>query len=766
MASRKITGMRNREAARYARWSAGVAVAICLLVLGVYLHRRARDRARGKTFAPVPEIVAQQSASFGFSRVVGTRTIFTVHASQATQFKDENRSLLENVQITIFGPQGDRNDSVHAGECSYEPNTGSIRCQGVVQIDLRDAKSGAQKSELHLDTSDILFDHDSGKVSTDKSVAFKFSGGEGKGTGLEYEPQTENVKLEKDVQLEISPPQKSSAVSIFIASSALEFRRSDNRLRLFGPVRVRQDTHTLTAGALDLQLDAAMQPEHAVATGNPEIVASGARGKVTLTAGQMTTDLSPNGTIQKITADENVRGESSGRDGENHLSAQHTEIFMNLTAAGSEPREVLAQGNVKAETNERKAHGNLATESLRVELSPSESGERVASAETLAPGKIMLTEPNESDQLQGGRLSAIFGAQSRLSELHGSSGVRIERKPGSDPLQTSTAQNFSAKFGSDGNWQAIDESGNVKFRQGDRSGAANTAQLSRAANEMILAGSAFVEDSTSRLQAEKIRMNQTTNEMRARGNVVASFAGQKGSPAANPAAGSVQISADEMNGTSPAKSTNTNSSNDLSGILANTGHAVFAGHARLWQGADVLQAQTIEFWQDENRTEARGDALGEFVEAPHNDLANGKQAGKKSAPVLWQVRAPKVDYWSDSGKMEWGEGVEAHSSEGTIVSRTLEMSFSKTENNQQTLERAVATGKVRIQQNGRTGTAERGEYIARDGKFILSGGQPTLADSSGNTTTGRELTFFLANDSILVDSQNDSRAITKHPSEK
>ncbi|MGC1106513.1 MAG: LPS export ABC transporter periplasmic protein LptC, partial [Candidatus Acidiferrales bacterium] len=763
---RKITGMRNREAARYARWSAGVAVAICLLVLGVYLHRQARDRAHGKTFAPVPAIVAQQSASFAFSRVVGTRTIFTVHASQATQFKDQNRSLLENVQITIFGPQGDRNDSVRAGECSYEPNTGSIRCQGVVQIDLRDAKSGAQKSELHLETSDILFDHDSGKVSTDKSVALNFSGGEGKGTGLEYEPQTENVKLEKNVQLEISPPRKPSAVPIFIDSSALEFRRSENRLRLFGPVRLRQDTHTLTAGALDLHLDAAMQPESAVATGNPEIVASGARGKVSFTAEQMTIDLSPSGAIQKITADGNVRGESSGRDGENHLSAQHAEIFMNLTAAGSEPREVLAQGSVKVETNERKAHGNLSTESLRVELSPSEGDERVAGAETLAPGKIMLTEPNESDQLQGGRLSAIFGAQSRLSELHGSSGVRIERKLGSDPPQTSTAQNFSAKFGSDGNWQAIDESGNVKFHQGDRSGAADTAQLSRAANEMILAGSASVEDSMSRLQAEKIRMNQTKNEMRASGNVVASFAGQEGSSAANPAAGSAQISADEMYGTSSGKSANTNSSTDLSDNLPNRGHAVFSGHARLWQGADVLQAQKIEFWQDENRTEARGDALGEFVEAPHSDLAKGKQTGKKSAPVLWQVRAPKVDYWSDSGKMEWGGGVEAYSSEGTIASQTLEMSFSKTENNQQTLERAVAEGKVRIQQNGRTGTAERGEYIARDGKFILSGGKPTLADGSGNTTTGRELTFFLANDSILVDSQNDSRSITKPQSEK
>ena len=756
--------MRNRDAARYARWSAGVAVAICLLVLGVYFHRRARDGERGKNFAPVPATVAQQSAGFAFSRAVGTRTLFTVHASQATQFKDENRILLENVQIEIYGPQGDRNDFVRANECSYEPDTGSIRCQGVVHIDLRDARTAAQKSELQLDTSDILFDN-SGKVTTDKPVALKFSGGQGKGTGLEYAPQTEDVKLEKDVQLEILPPQKPQAVPVNVTSSALEFRRVDKLLRFFGPVRLQQDTHTLTAGMLELQLDAAMQPARAVATGNPEILASGARGKASFAADQMTANLSPSGAIEKISADQNVRSESSGPDGENHFSAKHAEILMEITNGASEPREILAQGNVKAETNRSKARGNLATESLRVELAPSGSGkgERVASAETLAPGEMELIEPSEFDQLRGGKLTAIFDAQSELSELHGNSGVRVDRRVGADPPQTSTAQDFLAKFGADRNWETIDESGNVKFRQDERSGAANAAELSRATNEMMLAGSASVEDSASHLQAERIWLNQATREMRANGKVAASFSGQSANAAASHATNSMQISSDEMTGVSPAQSSNTKSNVNFSNIdLSNGGHAVFSGHARLWQGSDILQAQAIEFWQDEKRTEARGDALGEFVEAAHNDTPNdganeaasSKQAGKKSAPVLWQVRAPKVDYWSDSGKMEWSDGVEARSSEGTMQSRTLELLFLKNANNQQAIERAIAAGQVHIEQNGRTGTAERGEYFAREGKIILSGGQPTLTDSSGNTTTGHELTFFLANDSVLVDSQN------------
>jgi hypothetical protein len=49
----------------------------------------------------VPPTVQQRSAVFSFSKVEQERTLFTVRASQATEFKEGNRSLLEDVWITI-----------------------------------------------------------------------------------------------------------------------------------------------------------------------------------------------------------------------------------------------------------------------------------------------------------------------------------------------------------------------------------------------------------------------------------------------------------------------------------------------------------------------------------------------------------------------------------------------------------------------------------------------------------------------------------------
>jgi len=74
----------------------------------------------------------------------------------------------------------------------------------------------------------------------------------------------------------------------------------------------------------------------------------------------------------------------------------------------------------------------------------------------------------------------------------------------------------------------------------------------------------------------------------------------------------------------------------------------------------------------------------------------------------------------------------------------------------QQISRAVGTGGVTVEQGKRRATADRGEYTAADGKFVMTGGTPTIFDASEGTTTGRQLTFYLADATIIVDSENGS----------
>ena len=117
--------LRNREAARYARWAATTAGLIAVAVVGIYAEHALRQaRARRSAPVAVPITVQQQSAQFSFSKVEQDRTLFTIRASRATQYKDQNRSLLEDVWITVYGRNGSRNDNIHTRECDYQPLSG------------------------------------------------------------------------------------------------------------------------------------------------------------------------------------------------------------------------------------------------------------------------------------------------------------------------------------------------------------------------------------------------------------------------------------------------------------------------------------------------------------------------------------------------------------------------------------------------------------------------------------------------------------------
>jgi lipopolysaccharide export system protein LptC len=96
---------------------------------------------------------------------VGTdqgRALFTIRASHATQYKDQNRALLQDVWITIYGHDGSRNDNIHTRECNYEPTTGNVVCEGDVQIDLASATPSTASGKpgektLQVSTKNLSF---------------------------------------------------------------------------------------------------------------------------------------------------------------------------------------------------------------------------------------------------------------------------------------------------------------------------------------------------------------------------------------------------------------------------------------------------------------------------------------------------------------------------------------------------------------------------------------------------------------------------------
>jgi lipopolysaccharide export system protein LptA len=73
----------------------------------------------------------------------------------------------------------------------------------------------------------------------------------------------------------------------------------------------------------------------------------------------------------------------------------------------------------------------------------------------------------------------------------------------------------------------------------------------------------------------------------------------------------------------------------------------------------------------------------------------------------------------------------------------------------------VAEGDVLIQQPNRRATGQKLVYTAAEDKFVLTGGPPSIFDAEQGKITGVSLTFFRADDRVLVEGEASTPVVTQ-----
>jgi lipopolysaccharide export system protein LptA len=382
-------------------------------------------------------------------------------------------------------------------------------------------------------------------------------------------------------------------------------------------------------------------------------------------------------------------------------------------------------------------------------------------------------------RLQADKLAMDFAQQGKARQLEATGNVQTERWVTGHPVQTASAKKGVAQLSAAGGWSQMDLQGDVKLKEGDRSGQGEHATFQRASQTATLTGLAVARDATTETHAPRITFAQTTGDIQADGGVRSTDLSPRGS--------TVQLAPAPANITSDT-------------LLANskTGRALYSGHARLWQGDSVLEANSIELLRDTRVLNAEGNVRAVFPQAaaksgelpadPATDRASIQ--GARQIPVsqpaakkahLWHTACGTLAYRDTEGRAHLEKNVVVQSAEQRMLAPTLDLYFTRgtqtspsgsnsgngnSGGGAQQISRAVGTGGVTVEEGGRKATADHGDYTAATGKFVMSGGNPTLYDGSAGTTTGRQLTFFLADDTIIVDSENGSRTLTKHRVEK
>jgi lipopolysaccharide export system protein LptA len=794
--------MRRSEAARYARWSAAVAVLLACLTAGVYLKRGwQRIAERKKAPPPAPLNVEKQSSGLTLSKMDGPRKIFTVEASKSTDFKDQDASLLENVKVTIFGKLGDRHDTIHTQSCRYGKESGGIICNGDVQIELESAADAERSAKdpttppqiVHVETSRVNFDRGTGAATTDQPVTFAFPNGSGDGVGAEYNSEAGTLNLLKNVRLKLRPPAKKETGNnpektgpgeeVLVTGTSLDFARDARLLHILGPAEADSSTARLIAGELTLEMDSAFRARRLLA-------AAGANGKtpeltsqpgdktmrtemMRIDAHEMTALIAPEGWVTRVDGTGSVRGYRHGKeeDDEVHADAGSLALWPQVSRA----KELNLNGGVLLTTHMTK-NGDariLHTGALRMQFSEGKAGQRTvpASAETLTAGSMEWTDaaaqagdPPTRTKLQADKLQLAFDAEGKAKQLDAKGNVQTERAIAGHQLQTATAKTGVAQLLATGGWSQIDLQGDAKLKEADRNAQADHVTFLHDGQAAALTGHAVARDATTETHAPRILFTGANGDMHAEGGVRSTDFSPNGS-AVRLAQVPANITSETMQGNSK------------------TGRAVYTGHARLWQGDSVLEADSIELLREAKVLNAAGRVRAVFPQTPSPAQPGAPPSATPQSPanktVLWHVSSGTLAYNDVTSTAHLEKNVVVQSPDQKIRAPIMDLWFTRgttalangsngtvASPGPQQISRAVGTGGVIVDQADRRATAERGVYTAADGKFVMSGGDPTLFDSSEGTTKGRQLTFFLADDTIIVDSENGSRTLTKHRVEK
>jgi lipopolysaccharide export system protein LptA len=740
---------------RLRRWLAFAAIAVSLVVAGVFLHRRkqAADVLKGVP-GKIGLNIQQTAEGFKVSKSEQGRTLFTIQASKAVQFKMGGRAELHNVTITLFGRDSSRFDQIYGDDFSYDPQSGDVLAKGEVRIDLEANPEGLinpdqsiptdLKNPVHLVTRNLVFNQKSGDAFTDSKVDLSMPQATGSALGLHYAAKDNVLTLKSNVDLILHGEAKA---------------------------RVTASRGVITKDPRQVVLE------------HPRLT----HGSSRLEAQMATLYLRPDNTVDHVVADEGVDAQLAG-DSPIRAHAQQAEFTLNDAQDGLS--SAVFHGDVRMESggdhSSRADAGRVtldfagrslvsrihASENVKlVDLSPATGttagrsaqqvevnapamdffvakGRHLDRAETSAGGKITIlpvTNTGTRTVVTARKFDARF-VDNSLQSLHGSPDAKIVSSTEGQPDRTSTSQTVDVAFRPAGGIDSVLQQGSVHYVDGDRDARADRARYTPASEIVELTGSPRVTDKALATTAQVVRINRTTGDATAEGNVKSTYSDLHEQPT-----GALLASSSPIHITARTMAAHRSSA-----------VATYSGDVRIWQDANVVEAPTIQFDRDRRSVVAEG-SDGKPVSTVLVQVA--KNGG--TTPVA--ITSKRLTYTDDQHRAQFEGGVVARGADFTITADRVDAYMfprGQAQGNQALkgqgrLDRIVAEGSVNVEQPTRRAEGDRLVYTAADDKFVLTGKTPSIFDAEHGKITGDSLTFYKRDDRVLVEGRDSSPSVTQ-----
>ncbi len=198
---------------------------LLLATLGVFLVRAKLKNILNRHDLPnrLAKDIVQEANGYTYVHAFGAHSQYRIHASREVELKNDFIEL-HDVQIDLYGADGDQIDRISGDTFEYDQKTGKAMAQGPVEMLLTRpsastaaametasktkghviAEVGAATSSLgriDVKTSGVTFDRNSGLVTTAQRVDFSTAQDSGSATGASYDSQSGYLTLEQAVEM-------------------------------------------------------------------------------------------------------------------------------------------------------------------------------------------------------------------------------------------------------------------------------------------------------------------------------------------------------------------------------------------------------------------------------------------------------------------------------------------------------------------------------------------------------------------------------------
>lgn len=696
----------------------------------------------------LPETIDAQAVSWRWTQSTGDSTHIEVSAEDFARGADGRQTDLRGVVLKIFHEDTGKYDRVESGSMQLLED-GKLFSQGETVIAVGIADSGDGQDPVVATTSGVTFDPASNRARTDRPVHYDFGDGDGESLGAEYDAGTGTLTMLGEVRLDRFGSSRAEIRSRIRAGRML-YTEQGARIEVSDGARVERGGQWMrfdhgTVRLVDGRISrvAAFQVH-----GGDSALGETAR----FVARRMESEFGSDGELLRTVGRGDARYSMADDSAEVDLRGDQITLLYGAARSdgSSSPRQVEALGNARILTD-LAAEGMrnvLEAEQLRLNLGV-ESAE-IESVETLSRGRLeqgTLAGSWPSRSLDAGIIQVRYGSGTRIEALAASGAVRLVQRSGEgDATYLSTASDaLDAAFDPEtAGMTELRQTGNFQFNDGTRRGSAAEARFDPDGGELFLEGAAAVSDGGSTVSARTITLDRETGRFAAQGGVNASVIQTAESDDGNLPEGifgagePVYATADTM------------TSDPQSGSIE------YVGTARMWQGKNRIDAESIAIDQTAMALTAIGNVLVAWMD-------DGDQSGEQQSLVT--VRSCEMVYSEATGSATFSQAVDFRRDGLRVLSDEFRTALGRSVGDGP--DTAVATGTVRIEAHdsgpGVRGFADRAEFRLAESEIVLTGAPARFLTAAGTEARGDELTFGTAGDSLQISGKGADRAYTYRP---